>query len=503
MIDIDAATDRRRAIADARLVANHDRFVELVSMAEERAAAGNLEAAALAAAESAAWAWTHHPGIHASPRLERLLRSIVPASVPWKQSRAGRAGPRRILHVLTQVYPTGGHTRWSDRIIQADRNRVHSVAIVNQGSVPIPPWLVRSVTASGGELHLVNPTSVLGGALKLRRLASEADLVLANVHPHDVVSVLALADPRLRPPVAALNHADHAFWLGASAWDLLVDFRRSGAQLAQRRRGAILSRSTILPLPLDMPGRTMRRDDAKRALGLRADEIVLLSAGSDWKFDPLGLHGEPTFPEVLAPIVERDPRLRLFVLGPPDVGRWTDAARRTGGRLRALGTRTDYDLYKQAADIYLDPFPLGSMYSLLEPGALGVPLLSFNQWPTDAAILVVDSPGLGDARIVATSRDAYETALLDLIADPVGREARGRRGREQIVAAHAGPGWLAALDAVVAAACVAREAHLAAPVEIPAALDTPVFDALARGLASIVEQPALPPECNAELPLAG
>jgi hypothetical protein len=449
----------------------------------------------------------NHPGIHASPRLERLLRSLlrsVPAGAPWKPERAGSAGKQRVLHVLSQVYPTGGHTRWSDRIIRADRDRIHSIAIVNQGAAPIPAWLRRSVAESGGELHVSPAGSVLGGAVRLRRLAATADLVLANVHPHDVVSFIALADPRGRPPVAALNHADHTFWLGASAWDMLVNFRESGDLLARRRRGSLPSRSAILPLPLDPPERSSSRADAKRALGVRSDEIVLVSAGSAWKFDPLEMRGEPTFPEVLTPIVARDPRLRLFVLGPVNEGRWAEASRRTDGRMLALGTRTDYALYTQAADIYLDPFPMGSGYSLLEPGSFGVPLLSFGQWPTEAGVLVVDSAGLGDARILATSRVAYEDALLALIADPAAREARGRRGAEQILSTHSGQGWLAALEAVVAAAPLARHSHLAAATNLAAELDTPVLDALARGLATISERSApLPDRAVAHLRLAG
>jgi len=506
-IELDTPVGPALDAADALVLANHRRFDELVSIAERHAARGQSELAGVAAANAAATAWMNHPGIHASPRLERLLRSLmrsVPASAPRKPNRARAPGKQRVLHVLSQVYPTGGHTRWSDRIIRTDRDRVHSIAIVNQGAVPVPAWLRRSVEESGGELVVFPLGSVMGGALRLRRLAASADLVLANVHPHDVVSFIALADPRVRPPVAALNHADHTFWLGASAWDLLVNFRESGDLLARRRRGAVASRSAILPLPLDPPDRTSTRVDARRALGVRPDEIVLVSAGSAWKFDPLEMRGEPTFPEVLAPIVARDPRLRLFILGPANEGRWAEAARRTDGRMLALGTRTDYALYTQAADIYLDPFPMGSGYSLLEPGSFGVPLLSFGQWPTEAGVLVVDSAGLGDARILATSRDEYEAALLALIGDPAAREARGRRGAEQILAAHSGPGWLAALEAVVTAAPLARESHVAVATNLAAELDTPVLDALARGLATISERSAqLPDRVIAHLPLAG
>jgi hypothetical protein len=490
--------------ADTTIRANHAAFAELVGLAERLARGRRPAEAADAAGAAAGSAWMRHAGIHASPRLERLVRTIAPAGPTWRQPLRATGDRPHVLHVLTQAYPTGGHTRWSDRIIRADRGRRHSVVLVAQGQAPIPGWLRRSVGVSGGTLDVLPAGGILQRAAALGRVVRETDLVLANIHPNDVASVLALADPRVRPPVAALNHADHTFWLGASAWDMLVDFRASGRRLAIRRRGADPSREAILPLPVDPPRTAVSRADARRLLGIGPDEIVLLSAGSAWKFDPLELRGEPTFPEVLAPIVAADPRLRCFVLGPLNVGRWADAARATDARLLALGTRTDYELYQQAADIYLDPFPMGSGYSLLEPGSRGVPLLTLDQWPTSAEVLTVDSPGLGDERILVRDRDSYEASLRGLIDDRTARAVRGGRGAEQILAAHAGPGWQTALDALIGALPDAREAHLAAPIRLPAVLDEPVFDDLSRGLATILERtPPMPDRVVTHLPLAG
>ncbi len=492
------------AIADARLADHHRQFVARLDSAEHLAKSGQDEAAVWAAADAAAFAWLNHPGVHASPRLERLLRSLAPRGArATTRASPSRGRRQRVLHVLSQVYPTGGHSRLTERMIRADHARTHSVALIAQNDEPIPGWFERSVIGAGGQIHVFQTGGLIGRAIALRELANRADLVIANAHPPDVVPFLAFADPRDRPPLGALNAADHCFWLGASAWDLLANMRRSGEELALRRRGVPASRSTILALPLVDVGRTMSREDARLALGIRPTEIVLISAGANWKFDPHEMRGEPTFPEVLTPIVERDQRLRLFVLGPTNDGRWAEASRRTNGRLLALGTRTDYDLYQQAADIYLDPFPMVSLYSLLEPGSLGVPILSYRQWPDEAGTLAIDSPGLGDGPLVATTRDAYEAALLALVSDPAAREARGARTSEQILAAHAGSAWQEALGAFMAALPGAREAHLAGSLDLPAELDIPSFGTLDRGLVTIVPGGfAIPERVVSHLPLA-
>lgn len=199
----------------------------------------------------------------------------------------------------------------------------------------------------------------------------------------------------MRPPVATLNHADHTFWLGMAAADLLVNFRTTGRDLAVRRRGALAARCATLPLPVDVPERPAhadpRRARLRSAMGIDADEVVLLMVGSAWKFDPAGLRGEPSFAEVLAPLVAADPRLRLHVLGPRTDAMWAAAARATDARIEALGTRTDYLDHQLVADVYLDPFPMGSLYSLLEPGSLAS-AVGLAQWPDEAAVLMVDSP---------------------------------------------------------------------------------------------------------------
>jgi hypothetical protein len=489
--------------ADATIRANHGGFTELLTMGEQLARRNRTAEAADAAQAAAGSAWLRHAGIHASPRLERLVRSIAPAGPAW---RAPERSTGHVLHVLSQVYATGGHTRWSDRIIRADADRPHSVVLVAQGQAPVPDWLRTSVEASGGAFVVLPAGGVLERAAALRRAIAdlEPDLILANVHPNDVAAAIALADPRSRPPVAALNHADHTSWLGASFWDLVVDFRASGRRLGARRRGIPDERARILPLPVDPPRSDPGRDEARRRLGIGPEDIVLLSAGAAWKFDPLELRGEPTFPEVLAPIVAADERIRCFVLGPLGYGRWADAARITDARLQALGPRTDYELFQQAADIYLDPFPMGSGYSLLEPGSRGLPLLTYDQWPGTAEVLTVDSPGLTDHRILVRDRAAYEEALVRLILDPAERAERGARTADDILAAHSGERWQAALDDLVAAAPAAREAHIATPARLPAELDEPVFDDLTRGLATILERtPPVPDRVVVHLPLTG
>lgn len=476
----------------AQLDANAAAFEALFGIAQQHLHSGEHEAAAAAISEAASAAWARHPGFHASARLERLVTGLRLPAPAERLALPPAPDRQRVLHVLTAAYATGGHTRLVERLIRADSGRAHScIVLAPQGDVPAR--LRDAVVASGGSLTLLDRGGHLARAAALRALAREADLAVAYPHPDDVITPAAFADSVGRPPLAMLNHADHTYWLGASVPDLLVNVRASGAELAARRRAIAPDRSAILPAPLDAPAREPTRDEARRLLGIGADDIVLVCAGSHWKFDPAGVTGLPSFTDLVAPLVARDPRVRCFVFGPIDIDGWVDASRLTGGRMRAMGNRLDLGLYQRAADIALDSLPLGSTYSLLEAAALGVPALSMHPWPAEAATLQIDSPGLGDARLIARDAEDYVDMLANLLDSPLRRQELGARLAAQVAARHIGDGWRHALAGVLAAVEPARAAHAADP-GLPDDVDVRTDNALDRALVAVPVRPAVLPE---------
>lgn len=473
----------------ARL-AEHAAAVEhLTAEAERSLLAGDHDQTAAMVQAAAQTAWMRHAGIHASTRLERLVWLLGKQLGDARGPRLRADGRDRMLHVLSVALPSGGHTRLVERVVRADASRAHSCVIVDQGGQPVPTWLDEAVRASGGAIHVLESRTALERASGLRDLARQADAIVAYQHPHDVITLAALCQLGL-PPVAMLNHADHAFWLGATLPGLLVNLRQAGADLAARRRGIAPERSTILPAPVAAPVARVARDEARRLLGIGDGDVLLVSVSSAWKFDPRGAVGGASFLDILTPIVARDRRLRLIAFGPIPAGPWADAARQTGGRLQAMGTRPDVSLYEQAADIYLDSFPAGSTYGVLEAALFGVPVLSMSAWPPGVEVLSVDSPGLGDARFVARTRAAYEAELERLIGDPAARRDSGARLAEQVAAVHTGDGWRARLEQTLAKVVASPQAV----PSLPATVDLPSAGDLDRALIRLEMLQVAPPD---------
>jgi hypothetical protein len=242
-----------------------------------------------------------------------------------------------------------------------------------------------------------------------------------------------------------MNHADHVYWTGTSISHVVASVRASGQQLAIERRGIEASRSAILPIPLEAESRTLSPTSAKERLGLASDAFVLLTMAAAYKYTPIAGAG---FLDIVEPWLLGHPRAVLIAVGPVPRGSWSQAAMRTGGRVRALGTRTDVALYFESADVYLDSYPLGSLTSALQAGMWAIPLLTYACRPPEARILGADSPGLDRVMLQATTLDAYADSLTALYDDPVLREHLGNETAASITRWHTGQGWRDACDRV-------------------------------------------------------
>lgn len=435
----------------------------LRSLAAARLDRGRHEEAAVYTQAVAEHAWMNHPGVFVDRRLEelvgRLAREVLvttPASRPDPE-------PASVLHVLTQAYELWGHTRLCWRWIETDFERRHSVVLTQQDRHPIPDALTNAVAAAGGRLCdlSVGPAGLVERAQSLRDLAGEHDAVVLHVHPYEVVSAIAFALPG-PVPVLFLNHADHVFWLGACSADLFVHIRDKGVALAAARRAVHPERSAVLPIPI--PGAFEAdgsRDRTRRELGIGADELMLLTIGSPYKY---GDGDNGGFLARVVPALADIPNVKLVAVGPSHAGPWAAAQAATGGRVLALGVQRDLRPLVEAADAYIDSFPLGSGTALLEAGAAGLPLCRLAQPGQWHETFELGDPFLDPHLIDAHDAQALREQLAALAEDPAARRELGARTREAVMAGHVGAEWRQQVAGVyLRAAAIAGEPRAAAP----------------------------------------
>ena len=320
----------------------------------------------------------------------------------------------------------------------------HAVALTMQPSEHVEPRIARAVAATTGTVESVaGERSLVRRAARLRQLAAEcADVVVLHAHQWDVVPSIAFAAGG-GPPVVLLNHADHAFWIGAGIADLVVDIRDSGLALSKRFR--MVRRSTLLPVPLEDRGIVPHdRTIAATRVGdrwLLDAKLVLLTIGSGYKYrDVSGLE----FAQTLTRIVEVLPGSVVVAVGPDASDPlWQSLAANTQGRVRAVGSDPELTAWHRAADPYLEGFPIGSYTAMLEAALAGrmivrKPLLApSSELPVDRGALAAIEP--------PTTPEAYVQRVLHYANDPMQRSRDAIAARAAVAAAHCGDGWLESL----------------------------------------------------------
>lgn len=451
-----ASLETLLAQTEAVIEANAQTFLAMVIQAQRLERRQRDKDAIVAARAAADFASTNHTGMYVSPVLEALLLRIGQRHqrLAPKPTHMQRSGPMRVLHVLTAAYDIGGHTRLLWRWIERDAGREHSVVLTHQRTLTPPQALRQSVERSGGRIYNldVHPSGLLKKARQLADLREKAHLVVLHTHPYDVLPLLAFApvnddSTHDKAPIALLNQADHVFWLARSVSSLIVDFRHSGRDLSISRRGIPAANTALLPLPLQLPERRLTRAEAKTKLGLSPREKLIFSVALPYKYTALG---EVDFARIFSTFA-LEQGVTVLVVGPERDTRWANAEQVSGGRLRALGRRSDLSLFHQAADIYVDSFPFGSATSLLEAGSYGVPVLTFSP-VADAGVMTLDDPALPSAEITRTNLKAYCERLRELLGSDRLRQQAGQEIAARIAAAHTGEGWQQQLEAMYALA---------------------------------------------------
>ncbi len=365
---------------------------------QSAAARRQWEAAAAWAQVAANLGWFWPGGFAVSQELESTLANVAaavplvrPTTVPGGRARLGDGRPKRVLHLMTAAYTTGGHTRFACQWV--GRDEAEPTVVLTQHFGPVPEALDRAVRKRNGSLYRLPAAmpSLLERAGIVRQLAAQCDVVVLHTHPYDVVPLIALGVEGT-PPVILENHSDLSFWLGLSVTDVIFDYRPNGQAFTRRRRGVPEPHMALLPIPIDPPQFDGTRESARRELGLSASGVLAVSTAPGYKSQPL--EGFPGLLDVVLPSVLKHRQMALIAVGTPPDEAWAKAQEQAGGRLAAVGTLTDWSRIMQAADIYVDSIPVGSETSMLEAAASGLPPVSVAGFSGECILFSCNSPGL-------------------------------------------------------------------------------------------------------------
>lgn len=395
-----------------------------------------------------------------SARIEALLQYAArqlagTEDIVLSTSDARSLGAKAVcLHVLEEALPAGGLTAMAKRWMQNDQSgRVHSLALLSQ-QAPVPEGLRQIVQETGGCIYQANPAdSILARAAWLRKLAYEsADHVVLHIGVTDVICGVAFGIEG-GPPIFLVNHAAHIFWTGASIPDLVVNCRGSALETlwTAAYRGA---QCITVPIPLPEtnshpPQNTLvssNKNEAKRAMGIPANSIAILTVGAAFKYSPLG---DFDFLKAIADVLKQVPEAYLLVVGFRADSRWDAVSEKLEARIKTFGVVPQAQLAKmhEATDIYVEGFPFGSTTALLEAGLKGIPVVLP---PADCPPpFTTDGIALDDWLKRPASIKEFTEEIVQLCHSQSERLIYGERIQAAVMRHHTGDGWRQYLERAI------------------------------------------------------
>lgn len=323
------------------------------------------------AEEVARYAWAAHPGRFADGVVENILLEAGrvletgPLSAPLPGSVAGET---RTLHVASELYLTGGHSRVLAKWVQRDSGSSHDIVVTRQ-SGPMPEYLTAIADDRGAKITLLNPSdSIRRRAHILRSISSVYDRVILHHHPDDAVPILAYAVPT-GCPVAMFNHAHFSYSLGSGVADVIINTMPYFRELTERYRFPQACALLEGPLGLDqLHWQDVNKRQAKERLGLPRDGLVAMTIGAEAYFTP---SESINFFETLGKLLESKASLHVLVIGVAADSVLVPSGIRNERRVTLVGPVADPRPYYEASDICLESFPMPSLGALTEAVAYG------------------------------------------------------------------------------------------------------------------------------------
>lgn len=314
-----------------------------------------------------------HTGAFSDNDIEELLCNI---SQKHKMNTIFKYKKNSFLHIMTECYETGGHTRIVERWINnSNINQKHSIVFTEQIKNNIPKWLTKAIIKKNGDIFdLSDNTQIIDKALRLREIASEYEYIILHIHMFDIIPILAFGTKSFNRPIIFVNHADHLFWLGISISDLIINIRKDGLKITSTRRGSV--NGVVLPVPLEYKKNVLDKKKCRVLIKVPENKKLIISVGSSYKYIPSNRN---IFIETAINILKINSDVIFWVIGPDKYKekQWREAYLNSKGRLNAIGNISKKVLnhYYFAADLYIESFPIDSATALIEAALNEIPIL--------------------------------------------------------------------------------------------------------------------------------
>jgi hypothetical protein len=261
------------------------------------------------------------------------------------------------LHIATQTYGQGGHSRLLWRLAQGLSTHGTQTLLLTD---PRKSNYVAGFPGSITKLH----GKPAARAAAIVAAAQDAETILLHIHPDDAAAAFAARVLHAQGKrVLFVNHADYVFSLGASAADVVLEICMSGWITTRDRRK---------PRAQSFMGIPIVDDNAQLSTHAAPRNGPIVSMGGGGKYHPTPGLSFPDFLMGLLPHIKND----VVMIGPSNKQPWwEDVTKAFPGRIKLCGPLppTQVEEILKSASCYIDSFPLDGGTAYPQAAAMGVP----------------------------------------------------------------------------------------------------------------------------------
>ena len=287
--------------------------------------------------------------------------------------------PQNIAFLASCCYDMGGHTKCIRDLIKSLAGLYNMQLFLTQKSKTFAK-ATKFVTSISQYAKIFGIDSRLVGFRRqiISFVNQIADFgpscLLVYIHPDDIfgAAVVSMIKQNTKIKIIYFNHASHIPALGMNFADIILEGMPSTQKITEEKRH--LHNSQIIGLQSLGKDETIyyQQDvlsELKHKLGIRDGYYVTMSGGSGYKF--FEADSSPYF-KMIKSLLQKEPKLYHVVISEFNdseqqiIDKIFENAADLRKRLLIIPYQTDFDIYFQCADVFVDSFPVSSALTQID-----------------------------------------------------------------------------------------------------------------------------------------
>ena len=279
-----------------------------------------------------------------------------------------------ILHVASEVYKYGGHTRLIKSLVNISGNGESDLLLTRKTTLDKIP---RDIVEVFPNIFIVNETISTSVVLSTVNRSLNYKKIILHIHPDDIETAVAInivkkIDASIE--VYFINHSDHSFSYGHAAANSVLEI--SGYGWGLRKYRGSQDRSTFLGIPISCKPIKSNKEDG-----------LIISGGNSYKFRSFAGR---TLKNIILKLLSNNTNYKVILIGPSYLtSTWILLVKLHHPKRFSVIPRLSFNEYINTlskCSLYIDSYPMTGGTAFTEALINGLSVLGLSGGPNGYGI---------------------------------------------------------------------------------------------------------------------